>query len=326
VVRFVFSVEDLARTRFAISPMWELVRSLVALRDPSTAALHIPWLRSLSGRLGGLPLEPAVALIPPRGYAPDFLTPPPAGPLGDVEEDLAALRHTPVEQIRRDMELFRSEHPRSPVAQAWLADPEGQIALLADLLEAYWERAVAPAWARVRAFLEGDIAYRARRLAQDGPAALFADLHPAITWADDHLDATSVHEATIDLEGRGLLLMPSAFTWAAPATIDQPPWQPTLIYPARGVATLWDEGRRAPDALARLLGATRAAILAGLDTPSTTTELARRLSVSPAGASHHLMALRDAGLITGRRDGRAMLYVRTATADALLGPPPEAAA
>ena len=33
------------------------------------------------------------------------------------------------------------------------------------------------------------------------------------------------------------------------------------------------------------------------------------------------MALHDAGLVTGRRDGRAMLYVRTATADALLGGP-----
>lgn len=45
MVRFVFSVEDLALTRFAISPMWELVHSLVALRDQSHAALHVPWLR-----------------------------------------------------------------------------------------------------------------------------------------------------------------------------------------------------------------------------------------------------------------------------------------
>lgn len=189
----------------------------------------------------------AVALIPPRGYAPDFLAP------------------------------------------------------------------------RIRAFLEADIAHRARRLAEEGPAALFADLHPAITWAHDHLDVTSPHQATIDLHGRGLLLMPSAFTWAGPATIDQRPWQPTLIYPARGIATLWDDGTRAPDGLARLLGTTRAAVIASLDAPRSTTELARRLSISPAAASHHLLALRDAGLITGRRDRRTVLYVRTATADTLLG-------
>jgi hypothetical protein len=325
VVRFVFTVEDLARTRFAISPMWELQLSLVALRDPSTAALHLPWLRSLSGRLGGIALEHAVALIPPRGFVPDFLVPPPAGPLGDIADDFAALRRTPVRQIRHDMELFATEHPGSRAAEAWLADPRGEVKRLTRVLEAYWERALAPAWPRIRAFLEGDIAHRARRLAEDGPEALFADLHPGVAWGGDHLavtsmrDATTMRDATVPLEGRGLLLMPSAFRWDRPGTIDLPPWQPTLIYPARGIATLWDEGTRAPDALARLVGATRAGVLAGLDAPCSTTELARRLSISPAGASHHLTALRDAGLVTGRRDGRAMLYARTATGDALLG-------
>jgi DNA-binding transcriptional ArsR family regulator len=322
VVRFVFALEDLARTRFAISPGWELVRSLAAFRDPATAGLHVPWLRSLSGRLAGIALEPAVALIPPRGYAPDFLTPPPAGPLGDVEDDLAALRRTATAQIRHDMELFRSEHPRSRVAEPWLADPRREVARLADSLEAYWEQALAPAWPRIRALLEADIAHRARRLAEQGPAALFADLHPGVAWAGDRLDVTSVHEATIELDGRGLLLMPSAFAWANPATIDQAPWQPTLIYPARGIATLWDEGTRAPDGLARLFGATRAAVLASLDAPRATTELAAHLGISPATTSHHLLALRDAALVSGRREGRAVLYARTATGDALLGGPP----
>jgi hypothetical protein len=122
VVRFVFSVEDLARTRFAISPMLELVHSLVALRDPAHAALHLPWLRSLSGRLDGLALERAVALLPPRGFTPDFLTPPPSGPLGSIEDDLAALRATRVAQIRDEIELFASQHPKAEATAArWLA-------------------------------------------------------------------------------------------------------------------------------------------------------------------------------------------------------------
>ena len=318
MVRFVFTVEDLGRTRFAVSPIWELVRSLLALRDPSTAALHVPWLRSLSGRLDGLALEPAVALVPPRGYQPDFLTPPPAGPVGDIASDLDALRRTPAKQIRADMELFRAEHPRASVAEAWIAHPRRELNRLAATLEAYWERALAPVWSRVRDLLDADIAHRARRLAAGGPAALFGELNPGVTYADGRLDVESVHEAEIDLGGRGLLLMPSAFRWANAGTIDRLPWQPTLIYPARGVATLWDDGARAPEGLSRLLGATRAAVLADVAAPRSTSELARRLSISPAAASHHLHALRAAGLVSSRRAQRWVLYVRTPLGDALV--------
>jgi DNA-binding transcriptional ArsR family regulator len=321
VVRFVFSLEDLARTRFAISPIWELDRSLLALRDPSHAALHVPWLRSVSGRLDGLALERAVVLTPPRGFSPDFTTPPPAGPLGNIADDLAALRRTPIAQIRADMELFRSQHRRGDtIAEPWLAHPRREVRRLADLLEAYWARALEPVWPRVRAFLDADIAYRARRLAAGGPTVLFSDLAEGVTWEQPHLEVSvPLHEATIELGGRGLLLMPSAFAATRPAVIDRPPWQPTLVYPARGIATLWEDAAPAPDGLARLLGATRAAVLADLAAPRSTTEVARRLTLSPGTTSHHLTALRDAGLVTGRREGRTVLYVRTPLGDELAG-------
>jgi DNA-binding transcriptional ArsR family regulator len=318
MTRFAFNVEDLARTRFAISPIWEAVHSLTALRDPATAAIHVPWLRSLSGRLGGLALDRAVALIPPRGYSPDFLTPPPAGPLGSMEDDLDALRRTPVAQIRRDMALFASQHGRSTLTETWLEHPRREVRRLATTIGEYWKRALEPEWPRIYGFLEADIAHRARRLTEGGAAALFAELHPAVTWGERHVDVTVPrHEATIELAGRGLLLMPSAFQWIRPAVVDLEPWQPTILYPARGIATLWQDAAPAPDGLRRLLGTTRAAALADLGAPRSTTELARRLSISPANASHHLAALRDAGLLTARREGRSVLYVRTPTGDAL---------
>ena len=317
MVRFVFAVEDLARTRFAISPMSELVLSLIAWRDPSYAALHVPWLRSLSGRLDGLALERAVLLTPGRGYTPDFLAPPPAGPLGSIADDLVALRATPTARVRDEMELFHSQHPRADV-RAWLEHPRRELHRLADLFEAYWERALEPVWARVRAFLDADLAYRSRRLASGGPDALFADLGDAVSWTPPFLDvAVPVHDATIELGGRGLVLMPSAFS-ARALVVDRAPWRPTVIYPARGIATLWEEAAPARDGLARLLGATRAAVLSDLGAPRSTTELAERLTLSPATASHHLTALRDAGLVTGRREGRAVLYVRTPLGDALV--------
>jgi DNA-binding transcriptional ArsR family regulator len=36
---------------------------------------------------------------------------------------------------------------------------------------------------------------------------------------------------------------------------------------------------------------------------------------------HHLTALRDAGLVNARRQGRVVLYVRTPLGDALTGGP-----
>jgi DNA-binding transcriptional ArsR family regulator len=321
MVRFVFTFEDLALTRFAISPMWELVHSLLALRDPAHAALHVPWLRSLSGRLDGLALERAVALTPPRGFTPDFILPAPSGPLGDIGDDLEALRATPVAQIRADMALFASQHRNGrQIAETWLAHPRREVRRLADLFEAYWERALAPVWPRLRALLDADIAYRARQLSSRGPDAMFPDLHGNAQWSTPHLDVhVPAHDATFHLGGRGLLLLPSAFAASRPFVMDRAPWQPSLSYPARGIATLWEEGATAPDALARLLGSSRAGMLADLDAPRSTTELARRLSLSPATTSHHLSALRDAGLVTARREGRSVLYARTELGDALAG-------
>jgi DNA-binding transcriptional ArsR family regulator len=190
---------------------------------------------------------------------------------------------------------------------------------LADVLEAYWARAIEPVWPRIRTVLEADIAYRARRLTVGGPAALFADLSPSVTWRQPYLDVqVPGHDATFNLDGRGLLLVPSAFA-TGPVVSDREPWLPGVIYPARGIATLWEQAPPAPGGLARLIGDSRAKMLADLAAPRSTTELATRLSLSPATTSHHLAALREAGLVTGRREGRSVLYARTALGDALAG-------
>ena len=205
--------------------MWELVHSLLALRDPSYAALHVPWLRSLSGRLQGLALEPAVALTPPRGYTPDFLLPAPTGPIGDIATTSPRCARPPPRRFATDMALFATQHRRGrQIAQPWLAHPRREVRRLADLLEAYWARAIEPVWPRVRAFLDADIAHRARRLAADGPEALFADLSTDVVWRQPHLDVTvPAHDATVRLHGRGLLLVPSAFSASRPFVIDRAP-------------------------------------------------------------------------------------------------------
>jgi predicted transcriptional regulator len=55
-----------------------------------------------------------------------------------------------------------------------------------------------------------------------------------------------------------------------------------------------------------------------LSNTCTTTELAGRLRTSLATASHHATVLRQAGLITNRRNGNAVLHLITPLGRALL--------
>jgi len=51
--------------------------------------------------------------------------------------------------------------------------------------------------------------------------------------------------------------------------------------------------------------------LTSLDQPTSTSALAEILGNSVSGTSGHLIALRDAGLITGTRHGHEIRYART---------------
>ncbi|MGH3461416.1 MAG: ArsR/SmtB family transcription factor [Kribbellaceae bacterium] len=72
------------------------------------------------------------------------------------------------------------------------------------------------------------------------------------------------------------------------------------------------------DALGALVGRARAAILARLDVPMTTTALARELGQSAGTVSTHLSILRACGLLTSWRAGRSVLYRRTPLAASVL--------
>jgi len=97
------------------------------------------------------------------------------------------------------------------------------------------------------------------------------------------------------------------------------PWQPTLVYPARGSATLTGVTPHATaPALARLVGSTRARLLLDLSDPASTTTLARRHGLAPSTVSAHLSALRAAGLITKRRWASSVRYAQTPLGAALI--------
>jgi DNA-binding transcriptional ArsR family regulator len=283
--------------------------------------LHLPWVEEVRGRLADLDLLPLLALLPPEGYVPDFITPPPRSPLDRIEEEFERIRATPLRQIEKELDIFAGQHGnRLPAAAEPLRrNPGRELPALVDTMEAYWERAVAPFWPRLLALLSADLRYRATRLTEGGPESLFNDLHHAVSYEGEWLRIDQQWQGTVELDGRGLLLVPTALSSQRPSLIAISPWQPTLIYPARGIALLWETPREAAPELAGLLGATRAQILVALDAPQSTTELAQRLGLTPGGVSQHLSVLAAAALVTRERDGRVVLYARTALGDALTG-------
>jgi DNA-binding transcriptional ArsR family regulator len=320
MIVFEFGLQDLARTRFAISPMYELVASLRTIREPDQGTLHLPWIREAIPIAARLDLDAAFAMIPTTaGYVPDFLTPPPSTPTVSFEEELELVRTTPAAQVRNDIGWLLDGRPVAESLRPLLERPRRALDRLARNMDEFWRQALEPHWPRIRALLEADLAYRSQRLTQGGPALLFTDLNPSVRWLGDRIEVDQMHEATVPLRDQGLLLVPSVFRWEKVGSITELPWQPTLLYPARGIGLLWEPGAPEPsEGLASVLGHTRATLLAALDAPTSTTRLAARLKISPGGISQHLGALREAGLVAGQRQGRTVLYARTELADRLL--------
>ncbi|MGW1773121.1 DUF5937 family protein [Streptomyces sp. NPDC002104] len=319
-----FSAADLAQTRFAVSPMWEVVTSFRLLNAESDPPLHRRWAAQVRPRLvsAGLDRGWLAALIPGGGYLADFLNPTPAGPFPELTAELAAIRASSPENVRADLDTIAGKHRPATRLRLLHEDPEAVLEKVTDEIQTYWELALAPYWPRIRQLLEADVFHRARQVAEHGSAHVLNELHSTVSW--DAGTLRMVRRAcalTRAQTGPGLLLVPSAFAWPRVLTRSVAPEPLQLAYPARGIGTLWEpRASKATDAVAAVLGRSRTLLLAELDTPASTTQLARHSGLSAAAVSQHLTALRDAGLVTGHRAGRSVLYARTAIADALLTP------
>ncbi|MCJ1680900.1 ArsR family transcriptional regulator [Streptomyces sp. APSN-46.1] len=322
MISFELGVEDLANTRFALSPAHETLLSLRILQDPGLSAVHLPWRRSVLGRIGSLDTGLLMSVVARRRTLPDFLTPRPTSFAPAFAEELAVVRRTSPARVRRDLVAAHAPDPLPAALYDAAAGDDAAVAGLRDalceLLWQFWQAAIEPEWRRIRLLLEADMTYRARQLAVGGARLLFADMHPNLRWHQGVLHVgqmlSSHHVAA---SGRGLLLLPSVFVHKPAPPVD-PEEPPGLVYPSRGVATLWDAPPPADaTALASLLGAPRARLLTLLAEPLATVEIARRLRVTPSAVSQHLRVLHATGLVTRARDGRQVLYRRSHLGDQL---------
>lgn len=325
VLRVEVGNEDLTMSRFALSPLWELTHALRLLAGPPDTSVLRPWLVRAHDRYLALTREADVGVIlalNPPGWGADFLAPIPAGVSTTIGDLLDQVRSTPAGQVQHEVALVLARQPPVDRRIEQILTSDRAAGYVADVLAAAWQALLEPEWQTLRAILERDVVYRAGQLTSRGWAAALGDLHPDLAWDRGRivLNRMSGYQDGA-LGGRGLLFVPSVFVWPKLALGLDPPWPPSLIYPARGVAALWERPGTASASgttLDRLLGPSRAAILITLEEPASTTQLVATLGQSLGGIGDHLAVLREAGLISRARSGRSVLYRRTPVGDALV--------
>jgi DNA-binding transcriptional ArsR family regulator len=332
--------DDLARTRVdpTFGPYAEAMFSLGVIADQRNGILFGGWRQQL-GTLKADAVEPLRRLIggsPPRL---DLFTL--IGKVGTEAESRDALLSIDGRDLRDEIHAAA----RCPTAfdgngistiPAWALDAATDRAArstLVDQIDAYSGRAIRPHWDALRSYLTLEAAVRARDMARGGVEHLLNNSHPAMRWHGgvveiDQNDGRGVH---IQLQGRGLVLVPSVFCRRITVYISLTDGERSavLFYPALRDMTdayrLWAglHPRSPKRALVALLGPTRAAALDAIGYGCTTSELADRLGVSPPTASYHVAVLREAKLICTRRLGSTTLHTITQLGTALLnGVPP----
>lgn len=327
MLRIHCTARDLETIRIARGPdpLWEIVCSLCRLQDRDGRIAFGGWRRAATGliRRGGEARDAVRALcdlVPPRSpYFPDFLTPPSARQADGVHAGIDRVLSTPRSRVRTEIGLL-TIHAGAPAAGDALARGEyAALKRLGSSLLTYHELFVGPLWQRIETAVAADVAWRAGALATGGVRALLETFRPMISWQAPVMEVDYPVDRDLFLEGRGLLLMPSYFCWRRPVSLFDDSLLPVLVHPVD--KTVVPDAPVTPGHLARLLGPTRAALLYETATRgfASTTALAGTVVVSVPSASQQLQVLREAGLVSSRRDGKYVLHSITPLGLRLLG-------
>ena len=312
------SAAEVARVRFAVSPLAETALGVRAALGIAGHEVHLPWAREAGPALAAEPERPLLRTLL-EGCLPSFLFPVPDERLPSFDDEIAVLRGTDPAYVAAECVAALG------VKAGNLPAPEVLLERIADALTRCHTRMVAPHWVRMKAVLEADLGRRAMILLDGGVEGLVADLHGDVMWRDCRLVVQGRRRSgavwQVEAGGHGLVLMPTVFGWPDVIVDYTPRAAATIRYPVPGVGLLWEQPRPTSSGLTAVLGRTRAALLAELGEPLSTSDLAARLGVTASAVSQHLGALRGAGLVTTRRMGRTAVHLRTRTGTALAGEP-----
>jgi DNA-binding transcriptional ArsR family regulator len=326
VLRIHFTVADAMKVRVVVLGAFaELLESFGTLQTSRDALVFGRWRARTAARARTLSpdvRELARFIVPPEHGMADLFTL--VGPADEYAEAVERLCAAPSGPLRAELGF-------APLIgghrSAWISDfaDGGRAARqrMTRALDGYHEVAIAPYWPRIRTVLENERTTRLGIMARDGLGAMLESLSPLLRWSPPVLELPQYHPAApgkhseVHLEGRGLVVVPSLFAAADPGVFL--PWDDgpvLLIYQAPldapAALRLWRDPGTADDrAVASLLGTTRAAALRAVAGGCTTSELARRLNISPGGASQHATVLRESGLIVSRRHRNTVRHTIT---------------
>ena len=177
VIAYRFGREDLLRTRFAISPLFELQAAWRAARPRRALGASAVGARGARPARGPR-LRAARRAAPERAVRARLRRAAAAHAAARRRGGARARARDPARRVRHELGwAFEGREPPA-VARPLLDDPAAALPALVDLMAEYWARAIAPWWDAIRAVLEADIRHRARHLASGGALELFAGPAP----------------------------------------------------------------------------------------------------------------------------------------------------
>lgn len=326
MLRIHFTAEDLARTRVAatIGVAAETYFSLELLRGSRDHPYFRSWRLAVAGRMGA-DTRPLTSLLPVRGPGLDLLAL--MGEVPSLEHAVDNLLHAPASRLRREFEGLDFYPGHLPWARRVSEGDSDARQELAGAVRACHRLTVEPYWHRARSELVALSTRYTNLMLEGGIDLLLRSLcAPLVRWRPPVLEAPYPRRTEVRLQGRGLIITPTAFASRAvsllwdPLDTAQPPRLavPALRGPLTGGVGLVEPDGSSGRSLESLLGRTRAAALRVTAEGCTTTGLARRLNVSAAAASQHATVLRNTDLITTSRRGGSVLHHITPLGLALL--------
>ncbi|HEY9293573.1 MAG TPA: helix-turn-helix domain-containing protein [Microlunatus sp.] len=298
-----------------MDPMWELTGSIQLLQVEAAKRPvgYESWVRRWrSGRE-----QPAIrnaagvlaTIAPQSAYFPDFLTP--DQPASSFDQGVETVLSTPISRLRSEIGQLGARRP-------WLTSmAQGDPATLhrfGEVVRGYYRAMVAPDRSLIESVLSAHRNKLMKTMMHGGVEAVLDNLIPSTRWRSPYLEAVYPVERSVDLRGRGLRLVPSYFCFKMPVMLADDSLDPVLVYPVEHTVSEPGSG-----GIAELIGSTRAAVLGCITDGASTSQVAARVGISLATASHHTTILRQAGLINSTRRANSVVHSPSSLGFALLG-------